>query len=128
MESLEKLKQILLYKEIVKVNEDTLTLKDGTKVKFYMSDNDCWAVAYGDWKLSENFEGVITDVQFRHDKEVFYDENVNKLYITVFHNQNEIAQAECHADNGNGYYFSVLSVRVTNIDGKKIDDFTILEA
>lgn len=41
MESLEKLKQILLYKEIVRANEDTLTLKDGTKVKFYMSDNDC---------------------------------------------------------------------------------------
>lgn len=41
MESLEKLKQILLYEEIASVNEDTLTLKDGTKVKFYMSDNDC---------------------------------------------------------------------------------------
>lgn len=41
MESLEKLKQILLYKEIARVNEDTLTLKDGTKVKFYMSDSDC---------------------------------------------------------------------------------------
>ena len=41
MESLEKLKQVLLYEEIVKANEDTLTLKDGTKVKFYMSDNDC---------------------------------------------------------------------------------------
>ena len=130
MESLEQLKQVLLYKEIAEVNRngDVLFLKDGTKVEFYMSDNDCWAVAYGDWKLSENFEGVITDVQFRHDKETFYNENVNKLYITVFHNQNEIAQAECHADDGNGYYFSVLSVRVTDIDGKKIDDFTILEA
>ena len=41
MESLEKLKQVLLYEEIVKANEDSLTLKDGTKVKFYMSDNDC---------------------------------------------------------------------------------------
>lgn len=41
MNELEKLKQVLLYKEIAEVNEDTLTLKDGTKVKFYMSDNDC---------------------------------------------------------------------------------------
>lgn len=41
MGSLEKLKQVLLYEEIARVNEDTLTLKDGTKVKFYMSDNDC---------------------------------------------------------------------------------------
>lgn len=41
MESLEQLKQALLYKEIAEVNEDALTLKDGTTVKFYMSDNDC---------------------------------------------------------------------------------------
>lgn len=41
MNELEKLKQVLLYKEIAEVNEDTLTLKDGTKVEFYMSDNDC---------------------------------------------------------------------------------------
>lgn len=41
MESLEKFKQVLLYEEIVRVNEDTLTLKGGIKVKFYMSDNDC---------------------------------------------------------------------------------------
>lgn len=41
MESIERLKHVLLYEEIVRVNKDTLTLKDGTKVKFYMSDNDC---------------------------------------------------------------------------------------
>lgn len=37
---LERFKKLLLYKEIASVNEDTLFLKDGTKVKFYMSDND----------------------------------------------------------------------------------------
>lgn len=40
MESLEQLKQVLLYKEIAKVNGDVLFLKDGTRVEFYMSDND----------------------------------------------------------------------------------------
>lgn len=40
MDALEQLKQVLLYKEIASVNGDTLTLKDGTQVKFYMSDND----------------------------------------------------------------------------------------
>lgn len=128
MDSLEQLKQVLLYKEIAKVNEDTLTLKDGTTVEFYMSDNDWCAVAYGDWKLLENFEGVITDVKFKATKEYFYG-TIKKIYITILHNQNEVAQAECHADNGNeGYYFSVLSVRVTGIDGKQIDDFELLEA
>ena len=128
MESLEKFKQVLLYKEIAEANEDILTLKDGTTVKFYMSDNDWCALAYGDWKLLENFEGVITDVKFKATEEYFCGAT-KKLFITILHNQNEVAQAECHADGGNeGYYYSVLSVRVTNIDGKKIDDFTILEA
>lgn len=53
-------------------------------------------------------------------------DSLEKLKQTLLYK--EIAQAECHADDGNGYYFSVLSVEVTNIDGKKIDDFTILEA
>lgn len=71
---------------------------------------------------------MITDVKFKATKECF-DGTIKKIYITIFHNQNEVAQAECHADDGNGgYYYSVLSVRVTNIDGKQIDDFTLLEA
>lgn len=130
MESLEQLKQVLLYKEIAEVNGngDVLFLKDGTKVEFYMSDNDWCALAYGDWKLLENVEGVITDVKFKATEE-YCGRTVNKLFITIYHNQNEIAQADCYSDDGNdGYYYSVLSVRVTNIDGKKIDDFTILEA
>ena len=124
---LERFKKLLLYKEIASVNGDTLTLKDGTKVEFYMSDNDWCAIDYGDWKLLENFEGVITDVKFKATKE-HWDHTENKLFITIYHNQNEIAQADCYSDDGNGgYYFSVLSVRVTNIDGKQIDDFTLLE-
>lgn len=37
---LERLKKLLLYKEIAKVNGDVLFLKDGTTVEFYMSAND----------------------------------------------------------------------------------------
>lgn len=118
-----------MYKEIAKVNnEDTLFLKDGTIVKFYMSDNDCCALAYGNWKLLENFEGVITDVKFKATEE-YCGRTVKKLFITIYHNQNEVAQAECYSDNGNdGYYYSVLSVVVTNIGRNKIDDFIILES
>lgn len=130
MESLEKLKQVLLYKEIAGVNGngDVLFLKDGTKVKFYMSDNDWCALTYGDWKLLKNFEGVITNVKFKATEE-YCGCTVKKLFITIYHNQNEVAQAECYSDNGNdGYYYSVLSVCATGIDGKQIDDFAILEA
>lgn len=71
---------------------------------------------------------MITDVKFKATEEYFYG-TTKKLFITILHNQNEVAQAEIHADDGNeGYYYSVLSVRVTGIDGKQIDDFTLLEA
>ena len=40
VDGLNKLKELLLYKEIARANEDTLTLKDGTTVRFYMSDSD----------------------------------------------------------------------------------------
>ena len=67
-------------------------------------------------------------MKFKATEEKFCG-TTKKIYITIFHNQNEVAQAECHADDGNeGYYFSVLSVRVTGINGKQIDDFTLLEA
>lgn len=40
MDALEQLKQVLLYKEIARVNGDTIFLKDGTQIDFYMSAND----------------------------------------------------------------------------------------
>lgn len=79
MDALEQLKQVLLYKEIAKVNGDVLFLKDGTRVEFYMSGNDWCAIAYGDWKLLENFEGVITDVKFKATEEYFYGTTKNFL-------------------------------------------------
>lgn len=84
-------------------------------------------MAYGDWKLLENFEGVITDVKFKATEE-YRGYTKNRLFITIYHNQNEIAQAECYSDNGNdGYYFSVLSVEVTGIDRTQSKDFKLLE-
>lgn len=65
--SLEELKELLLYKRIVKWDKDFLLLEDGTKV-------------------------------------------------TIYHNQNPIALAECEADDGNGgYYYSVGSLVIGKI-------------
>ena len=43
--SLEELKELLLYKRIVKWDKDHLELEDGTKVTIEMSENDCCAYA-----------------------------------------------------------------------------------
>ena len=62
VDGLNKLKELLLYKEIESAEDNTLILKDGTQIEFYLSDYDCCAGAYGDWILSDNFEGCITHI------------------------------------------------------------------
>ncbi|WP_455485098.1 DUF7448 domain-containing protein [Gemella sp.] len=127
LENMYKLRELLLYKKIKKAKDNELELSDGTKIEFYLSDHDCCAGAYGEWILSDNFEGCITDITYKHSKTGDYGEVEERVKLTVFHNQNKIAQAECYADNGNaGYYFSVLSVEVRSINGEKLDDFTLL--
>ena len=127
LENIYKLKKLLLYKEIKEAKGNKLELTDGTKIEFYMSDNDCCAVASGEWILSDEFEGCITNVDFSFSDEDFYGGRCVTLKLTIYHNQNKIAQADCYADNGNaGYYFSVLSVNVKNIDDKQLDDYILL--
>ena len=127
LENIAKLKELLLYKEIESAEDNTLILKDGTQIEFYLSDYDCCAGAYGDWILSDNFEGCITNVTHKYSEEKECGETQACLKLTIFHNQNEIAQAKCYADDGNGgYYFSVLSVNVKSINGETVDDFELL--
>ena len=127
LENMYKLRDLLLYKKIKKAKDNELELTDGTKIEFYLSDYDCCAGAYGEWILSDNFEGCITDVTYKHSKIEDYDEVEERVKLTIFHNQNTIAQANCYGDNGNGgYYFSVLSVNVRSVNGESLDDFPLL--
>nr|UVY58221.1 MAG: hypothetical protein [Bacteriophage sp.] len=48
--SLEELKELLLYKRIVKWDKDFLLLEDGTRVTIEMSESDCCASAGGEFK------------------------------------------------------------------------------
>ena len=127
LENMYKLRELLLYKKIKKAENNTLELTDGTKIAFYLSDYDCCAGAYGEWILSDNFEGCITDVTYKHDKTGDYGYSEERVKLTIFHNQNTIAQANCYGDNGNeGYYYSVLSVNVRKVNGETLDDFPLL--
>lgn len=74
--------------------------------------------------MADNFEGVITDVQFEYSVEV--DEHY--LTIAILNNQNKIAQADAFADcGGSGYYYSVLSARVRDVHHDIVDDFRLLD-
>lgn len=109
-ETLEKLKTRLLHQRITDWNSDNLVLENGARVSFECTAQDCCAGANGEWKAAK-LEAMITDVKFANYREDEDDATTKYVELKIFHNQNEIAQADLYADNGNGsYYFSVLSV------------------
>ena len=115
---IEELKQSLLYKTITAWDNNSLTLSDGTKVIIECTDNDCCAWAGGEFK-DVTLDAIVTDVTIG-EITTFGDPcdmTTNNVTITVYHNQNPIALAECYADNGNGgYYYSVCSLVVNGVN------------
>lgn len=114
---IEELRQSLLYKTITAWDNNSLTLSDGTKVTIECTDNDCCAWAGGEFK-DVTLDAIVTDVTIG-EITTFGDPcdmTTNEVTITVYHNQNPIALAECYADNGNGgYYYSVCSLVVNGV-------------
>lgn len=115
--SLEELKELLLFKRITEWTKKYLILEDGTKVTIEMSENDCCAWAGGNFK-DVKLDAVITDLKLEDIGKfpLFDGQTMRKTLVTIYHNQNPIALAECQADNGNGgYYYSVGSLVIGDI-------------
>ena len=113
-----ELKEKLLYKKIVNFEDDKLYLDDSTIVSIEMTDNDCCAYAFGEFK-DVKLEAIITDVNIGEYEDNWVcvgEEYNNHNTVTIYSNQNPVAQAECYADAGNGgYYFSVCSLVIGDV-------------
>lgn len=115
--SLEELKELLVYKRIVKWDKDHIELEDGTKVTIEMSESDCCAYAVGEFK-DVKLDAIITDIKIGEQETVGYEDGSSESYntVTIYHNQNPVALAECEANDGNGgYYYSVGSLVIGDI-------------
>lgn len=114
--NLKDLNEKLLYKRIVKWENNKLTLDDGTLVSLEESERDCCAMATGTFTNVE-LDAVITNVEIGEQIDVPDDDTrVSEVKVTLFHNQNPIAQGEMTADAGNGgYYYSIGSFVVDGI-------------
>lgn len=119
MTFVDELRERVVGKRVVKVSEDAseLFLDDGTTLTLYQSEFDCCANAYGEWVIEpDRLDAIITNVtisvpEFTDDGDGGYC----TATITILHNQNPVALAECYADSGNGgYYYSVLSLNVAS--------------
>lgn len=110
----EEISEIVLGQRIVSIQEDTITLGNGVTLGLYTSNSECCASAYGTWEEEEGLEAIITKVTLEAHQEDNGDGTFTTGVITFLHNRNPVARAYCEADGGNGgYYFSVLSLRVT---------------
>lgn len=116
----EELKEKLLYKRIIDFDEDTIMLDDGTVLSIVEAEQDCCAVAYGKFK-DVKLDAIITDISDPKIENV-PDEytTINTAVVTIYHNQNPIAIADCYTDAGNeSYYYSVCAFEI-NCDYYKI--------
>lgn len=112
----EDLKNLLLYKRIVKWDGDTLTLEDGTVVSVEESEYDCCANAYGEFREVE-LDAVITAVSNPLVTDIPDDDTrINAGIVTIYHNQNIVADA----GNG-GYYYSICSLVVDDVHYKVVE-------
>ena len=116
--SSKELKELLLNKRIVEWNEDFLLLEDGTRVTIETSESDCCAWAGGKFK-DVKLDAIITDIKIGEQVKGLRDESgerVNYNTVTIYHNQNPVALAECHANAGNGgFYYSIGSLVIGDI-------------
>ncbi|MCR4258766.1 hypothetical protein VMHJH2_09565 [Streptococcus uberis] len=112
--TLDELKEKLLFKRIVEWDEKHLTLEDGTEVTIELSESDCCAYAGGEFK-DVKLDAVITDVEIGEQVSDDSDWGIRKTNkVTIYHNQNTIALAECEAEH-NGYYYSVGSLVIGDV-------------
>lgn len=115
---LSEIRERIRGKRVVSVQDgERLVLDDGTVLHLYMSESDCCAYAGGKWVIQPDaLEAIITDVRVVPDlvrSGPDGDGVTNFATVSILHNQNPIALADCSANDGNGgYYFSALSLNV----------------
>ena len=116
--NISKIKEQLLYKRIVEWDVNKIILDDGTEVYFETTEWDCCAGGHGNFS-NVKLDAMITDVVEIENKKYFNegaDTDVNEVKISIYHNQNPIAQAEVYTDSGNGgYYYSVTSMIIGDV-------------
>ena len=121
----EDFKNMLLYRKIVKWEDNKITLDNDIEISIEETEQDCCASAYG------QFEDVVLDAAITNVSDIEYElwenedgggEYGSYATVTIMHNRNVICKAVGGADSGNGgYYYSIASfvVRVPNSD--KVD-------
>lgn len=105
-----RIENILLYRKIVKVEDDTLHLDNGTELQICPNEG-CGGCSSGNYYLTElnDCENTITDVQFCCD-EIDFEEKSYKIFVFAENKKIKILQVD--GDDGNGWYGTGYSIIV----------------
>ena len=112
------LRQQLLYRKIIKWDENEITLDNGTVLRIEETEHYCYAFADG------SFKNVVLDAAITNVSDIKYSHWEDghtygcSAVVTIMHNRNIICQAEADANAGNGgYYYSIASFLVYPAEG-----------
>lgn len=111
----QEIKELLMYRKIVRVDEDTLYLDNGVELKILPNEGcgGCNSGWYGIEELN-GCDNAITDVEFECNKinqdDKWSEEHSYKIFVYAEDKKIKIVQVD--GDDGNGYYGTGYSIRV----------------
>lgn len=114
----EAIREKLLYRKIVKVEDDTLYLDNGMELKVVANEGcgGCYAGWYSITELN-GCDNAITSVEFACDPDPDDEYGESFSYkIFVFAEDKRIKILQVDGSDGNGYYGSGYYIRVNGID------------
>lgn len=103
-ENEKEIKELLLYRKIVKVENDTLYLDNGIELKIRANEG-CGGCSSGNYEITElnECDNIITNVEFACDYiKDEWDDTSYKIFVYAEDKRIKILQVD--GTDGNGYY------------------------
>lgn len=99
----DRIKELLMYRKIVKVEGDTLLLDNGTSLEF-CGNEGCGGCSSGNYDVTElnGCDNIITNVEFTCDDGEYEDDLSYKIFVYAENQKIKLVQVD--GNDGNGYY------------------------
>lgn len=109
-----EIKELLMFRKIVKVEDDTLYLDNGVELEV-LPNEGCGGCVSGWYHIEElnGCDNAITNVEFECE-DLGYDEYSYKIFVFAEDTRIKIVQVD--GDDGNGYYGTGYTIRVRKKD------------
>lgn len=101
----------LIGKTVVNATVDTLTLSDGTRLRFDREESNC--CSWIELRSLSTMGNVTTGAEFRDNEDETDGEGAYRAWLHVVTEAGELNIAEAEGNTGNGYYLHGFALGVT---------------